>query len=195
MSPQAQSTTLSSASSEIDDELGAPKKKTGKIVAVVGGLAAAAVAVVFLTQGKTEEKPKAPVAAMPAPAPTPAPSPPAKTTVMVRFEAMPSGTHVFRKTDGKDMGAAPLELKLAQKGGAADYVLRKDGYKELPVTADLRDDNTINVALEKVPEPVVAKPEPESKKKPSSGRKGGGGGKKKGGGLVPDEDGLATPSF
>jgi hypothetical protein len=197
MSPQAQSTTLSSATSEIDDELAPPKRSTGKIVGLVGGLAAAGIAIFFVTQNKAAEAPKAPVAAMPAPAaPPPVPVAPAKTTVTVRFEATPAGTHVFRKSDGKDLGAAPLELKLPVKGAATDYFLRKDGYKELPVTADLHDDNTLHVALEKVPEPVVAKPDPEPKKKPSGGgRKGGGGGKRKGGNLVPDEDGLATPSF
>jgi serine/threonine-protein kinase len=195
MSPQAQSTTLSSATSEIDDEMAPPKRSAGKIVGIVGGLAAAGIAVFFVTQNKAAEAPKAPVAAMPAPVTPPAtPVAPAKTTVTVRFEASPAGTHVFRKSDGKDLGAAPLELKLPVKGAAADYLLRKDGYKEYPVTADLRDDNTLHIALEKVPEPVAAKPDPEPKKKPS-GRKSGGGGKRKSGNLVPDEDGLATPSF
>jgi serine/threonine-protein kinase len=194
MSPQAQSTTLSSATSEIEDELAPKRSGKGKVIGLVGGLAVAAVAVVFLTQGKSEEKAKArPAAATPAPAPTPPPAPPAKTTVTVKFQATPAGTHVFRKSDGADLGAAPLELKLPQQATTADYVLRKDGYKELPVTADLRDDNMLHVALEKVPEPVAEKPKAqEEKKKPP--RKGGGG-RHHGGGVAPDEDGLATPSF
>jgi serine/threonine-protein kinase len=194
MSPQAQSTTLSSASSEIDDELAPPKKKTGLFVGVGVGIAAA-VAIAFVVMGKSGDAPK-PVAAAPVPAPAPVvpPAPPPKTTVTVRFEASPAGSHVFRKSDNKDLGAAPLDVKLPHNGPHTDYVLRKDGYKELAVTADLSEDNTVHVALEKneaPPPPVVAKPEPE-RKKVSGGKKGGG--KRKGAG-VPDEDGLATPSF
>jgi hypothetical protein len=110
----------------------------------------------------------------------------------VRIEASPAGSHVFRKSDGKDMGAAPLDLKMPHNGPATEFLLRRDGYKEYGVTADLSEDNTVHVALEKVeaPAPIAAKPEPE-KKKPA-GRKGL---KHKGGAGVPDEDGLATPSF
>jgi serine/threonine-protein kinase len=194
MSPQAQSTTLSSATSEIDDELGPPKKKTGLFIGVGVGIAAAAV-VAFVVMGKSSDAPKAPVAAAPAPAPVASPPPPAKTTVTVRFEASPAGSHVFRKSDNKDLGPAPLDVKLPHNGPVTDYVLRRDGYKEFGVTADLSEDNTVHVALEKIeapPVPVAAKPEPE-KKKVSGGKKGGG--KHKGGAGVPDEDGLATPSF
>jgi serine/threonine-protein kinase len=197
MSPQAQSTTLSSATSEIDDELAPKKSNTGKIIGVVGALgAAAAVAFFVMPKGKEADKAKAPVAAMPAPAPAPAPAPPAKTTVTVRFEATPAGTHVFRKADGKDLGEAPLELKLPFKGTETDYLLRKDGYKEFPVTANLRDDNTLHIALEKVPEPVAEKKAADDKneKKKGGGRRGGGN-RHHAGGVAPDEDGLATPSF
>jgi len=194
MSPQAQSTTLSSASSEIDDELVKPKKKTGLFVGVGLVAAAGVAAAVVLGGGKSpSDAPKAPVAAMPAPAPVvPPPAPPVKTTVTVRFEASPTGTHIFRKSDNKDLGATPLDVKLPHNGPAMDYILRKDGYKDYGVTADLNEDNTVHVALEKVEAPPpVAKPEPEKKK--SGGHKGGG--KRKGGVGVPDEDGLATPSF
>jgi serine/threonine-protein kinase len=198
MSPQAQSTTLSSATSEIDDELAAPKKKTGLIVGVVGGLAAAAAVAFFATQGGSKDgakgERKAAVAAAPAPAPAPV-APPAKTSVTLRFEASPAGTHVFRKSDGKDLGAAPLELTLPSSSDAAEFLLRKDGYKEYPVSAELQSDSTLHVALEKLPEPVADKADPEPvKKKASSGRKSSGK-HKSSGSIAPDEDGLATPSF
>jgi serine/threonine-protein kinase len=188
MSPQAQSTTLSSASSEIDDELALPKRKTGRIVAIVGGLAAAAVVAVVVMGKSNAEAPKAPVAEAPALAP------PVKTNVVVRFEVTPAGAHVFRKSDGNDLGASPLDVKLPHNGPASDYLLKKDGYKDFAVTADLSEDNTVHVALEKIEAPalpVAAKPENERKRPASSGHKGG----KHKGGIVPDEDGLATPSF
>jgi hypothetical protein len=115
--------------------------------------------------------------------------------VTVRFEASPAGSHVFRKSDNKDLGAAPLDVNLPHNGPPTDYVLRKDGYKDYGVTADVSEDNTVHVALEKnePPPPVAQKPEPD-RKKVSGGHKGGGA-KRKGGAGVPDEDGLATPSF
>ncbi|HSZ80956.1 MAG TPA: serine/threonine-protein kinase [Polyangia bacterium] len=196
MSPQAQSTTLSSASSEIDDELTSPKRNKGLIVGLAGGLAAAAVvAFLVLSKSGSSDAPKTtppPTAAMPAPA---APvTPPAKTTVTVRFEAIPTGAHVIRKSDGRDLGPSPLDVKLPHNGPGTDYVFKKDGYKDFAVTTDLSEDNTVHVSLEKVeapaPAPTLAKVEPE-KKKPSSGHKPA----KHHGGMVPDEDGLATPSF
>jgi eukaryotic-like serine/threonine-protein kinase len=200
MSPQAQSTTLSSATSEIDDDLAPPKRKTGLIVGVVGALAAAAAVAFFALPnmgGGAQEGSKPPVAALPAPATTP----PAPKTVTLRVDATPEGAHVFRKSDGTDLGTAPLELELPLKSGAVEYVVRKDGYKESLLSTDLSRDRKLRVALEKLPPPPPpiaekpAAPTESAKKKASSGggRRGGGG--KHGKGLVPDEDGLATPSF
>ncbi|HEV3030234.1 MAG TPA: hypothetical protein VG319_01255, partial [Polyangia bacterium] len=193
-----QSTTLSSATSEIDEEFGPPKKKTGLIIGVGVALAAAAAVAFFALPKSGAEASKAPVAALPAPATPPVapPAPPAKTTVTVRFEATPAGAHIIRKSDGEDLGAAPLDVKLPQHGPASDYLVRKDGYKPFDVTADLSEDNTVHVALERLEEPSVpvAKPEPEKKRVSSGGGAHKGGGKHKGA-AVPDEDGLATPSF
>jgi serine/threonine protein kinase len=199
MSPQAQSTTLSSATSEIDDDLSPPKRRTGLIVGVVVAVGAAAAVAFF---AGTKEASKAPAAALAAPTPAPASTLAAPKIVTLRFEATPSGTHVFRKGDGTDLGTAPLEVKLAQKNDKAEYLLRKDGYKEFSLAADLNQDRTLRVALEKLPAeltpaPIAEKPpapaEPGKKKTSSGGHKSGGG--KHGKGLVPDEDGLATPSF
>jgi eukaryotic-like serine/threonine-protein kinase len=191
MSPQAQSTTLSSASSEIDDELVPPKRKTGLIVGVVGAVVVAGVVVAFmLPKGSAgaDATAKVPTAAAPIPAPV---APPVKTSVTVRFEALPDGAHVFRKSDGKDLGAAPLDLKLPHNGPTTDYVFRKDGYQEFGVTADLSEDNTVHVALDKIEAPPPVAPKPAEAERKKAGHKSG----KKHGAVVPDEDGLATPSF
>jgi eukaryotic-like serine/threonine-protein kinase len=194
MSPQA-STTLSSASSEIDEDFAPPKRKTGLIVGVLGAAVAAAIVAVVALPKKpgAGPAPKPPIAALPSPAP---PAPAAPVPVTIRFEATPAGAHVFRKADGTDLGAAPMELNLPQNGPTVDYVLRKDGYKDLEVSTDLDKDHTVHVALEKAPEdrPTADKPaEPTGKKKASSG--GHHAGKRKSGSPAPDEDGLATPSF
>jgi serine/threonine-protein kinase len=196
MSPQAQSTTLSSASSEIDD-VAPPRRKTGLFVGL--GLAAAAAVAFFALQGGGDKKPAATATAAKPPeatAPTPPPAKPAAPElVTIRFEATPEGARVIRKSDGIDLGGVPLEIQLKKNGPAVDYLIRKDGYRELPLSTDLDNDHTLHVALEKVaapPEPTKAAAEP-SKKKSSGGHKSSG--KHKAPGLVPDEDGLATPSF
>ncbi|HVZ74250.1 MAG TPA: serine/threonine-protein kinase [Polyangia bacterium] len=195
VSPQAQSTTLSSASSEIDEELAPKKKKTGLIVGGVVALAAAAgIALALMPKKEAAPAAPAPVAA-PAPAPVAPVAPAAPSTVKIRFEATPAGVHVFRKSDNVDLGAVPLDLKLPHNGPAVLYVMRKDGYKELDVETDLDNDHTLHVALEKEPEAVAETPKPD-KKKPASTSGGHHGGKHKtAGGPAPDEDGLATPSF
>jgi serine/threonine-protein kinase len=196
MSPQAQSTTLSSASSEIDD-IAPPKRKAGLFVGI--GLAAAGAVAFFVLQGGG----KTPTATTPAAKPAvaaastaPPATPAAPKLVTIRFEATPEGSRVIRKSDGVDLGVVPLELQLKKDGPAVDYVIRKDGYKDLPLSTDLDNDHTLHVALEKLappPEQPKQAAEPPKKKSSSSGSHKSG--KHKPAGLVPDEDGLATPNF
>jgi serine/threonine protein kinase len=197
VSPQAQSTTLSSATSEIDDEFAPPKRKTGLIVGAVVALAAIGGVAFFATTKKSTTAALTAPATPPATTPPVAPPPPAAPrTVKIRVEASPAGVHVFRKADNTDLGTAPIELQLPHNGPSILYVLRKDGYKELEVETDLDNDHTLHVALEKNAEATAdsAKTGEPQKKKAASG-----GGhhvaKHKGSGPAPDEDGLATPSF
>jgi serine/threonine-protein kinase len=124
------------------------------------------------------------------------PTPPA--TVTIRFEADPAGVHVIRETDGRDLGAVPLELKLPRDGGRPSYVFRLDGYKETTLATDLATDQTLHVALEKVPvavEPAKTPTTPDKTPKPAHrhGTPRPAHGTASNG--VPDDDGLATPSF
>jgi hypothetical protein len=195
MSPKA-STTLSSASSEIDEPLEIPaRSKKGLVFGVGGGLVAAGV-IGFMLMSKEAPKPPAPAAVVSPPVPTkiapPPPGPPIKKTVTIRFEADPPGAHVFNKKDDKDLGVVPVEVQLAKdavkKGDAAAYVYRLPGYRDLALTADPSTDRTIHVSLDKLPAPANE----------GGKRKGGAahhvaGGKKARNPV--DEDGLATPSF
>ena len=187
------STTLSSATSEIDEALALKPKRT-KLYVAVGGVGLLAIGYFAFFNEKAPPPAPPPVAAtttkVAPPAPTPPTPPPApvKKTVTIRFEAEPAGAHVFRKRDDKDLGVVPVEIQLgkdAAKGGpdALAYVLRLPGYKERPVTADVSMDRTFHVALEKAPAPV-------DKKSKSPGHRG----PRKPRNPV-DEDGLATPSF
>jgi len=196
MSSHAQSTTLSSASSEIDEDLHPPRRRTGLIV---GGIAAAAVVGAFVMFGgglSKHDQAKDQAVRSPAPPPTPAAPEPPKT-VTIRFDAQPKGAHVFRKNDDKDLGATPLEVTLPRNNETIEYVVRKDGYKELLWVADLSADRTLQVALDKLPPPPAERPAPlpaadnGSKKKTPVAHKG----PKRPHGPAPDEDGLATPSF
>jgi serine/threonine-protein kinase len=184
------STTLSSASSEIDGDL-APTRRNWKVPAIIGGVAVAAiVAVVAMPKGGTGQKSAPPQAALPAPAPTtpvvppPPVAPPAAKTVTLRFEAEPAGAHLFAKKDGKDLGEIPVELQVPKGTTSSDYVFRLAGYKDVSLAAKPNADRTLHVSLEK----TAAAPPAADKRRPAPHRPG----KKK---TPIDEDGLATPSF
>jgi serine/threonine-protein kinase len=196
MSPKA-STTLSSASSEIDEPLEIAPRRRGLMFGLLGGGVAAAVLGYFvLFKDKTPVDVPKPVVTTttttPPVTPPQPPPPPVKKTVTIRFEAEPAGAHVFRKKDDHDMGVVPVELQLAKdaaKAGpeALTYVLRLPGYRDRLLVADVVTDRTFHVSLEKVPPPQADK------------RPKGGGSTHRPPRNRPrspvDEDGLATPSF
>jgi eukaryotic-like serine/threonine-protein kinase len=183
------STTLSSASSEIDEiAFDRPARRTKMAVGVVVGLVAVA-GIAFLVAPKSKPAP-APAAASTAPVPAAVVTPPPtaavlKKTVTLRFEADPPGAHVFNKDDDKDLGVVPVEIQLPKdEGDEVGYVFRLAGYRDKALSANASADRTFHVSLEKTPAP------------------GGDGNKKKAGHRGPkkakthvDEDGLATPSF
>jgi eukaryotic-like serine/threonine-protein kinase len=191
LSPKT-STTLSSASSQIDDALPSPSGRNWKVMAAVGVVAAIG-GIALLVVPKSHDKPApAPQAALPAPAPSPvAPPPPAAPvakTVTLRFEAEPAGAHVFAKKDGKDLGEIPVELQVAKGGQPADYLFRLAGYREVALSAKPNADRTLHVSLEK-----LASPAPTASETKHRGPAHHGGGKHAKSPV--DEDGLATPSF
>src|SRR5688572_4926088 len=188
--------TLSSASSEIDESFDlAPRRRRLMFGLLGGGALAAALGYFFVIKDPTPvEVPKPVVATTTTPAPPVAPptpqAPVVKKTVTIRFEADPPGAHVFRKKDNSDMGVVPVELQLAKDAAKAGpdsvtYVLRLPGYRERLLVADVATDRTFHVSLEKAP---AAPP-------PDRGHKGGGHRPAKRNKNPVDEDGLATPSF
>jgi serine/threonine protein kinase len=192
MSPRA-STTLSSASSEIDESFDlAPRRRRLMFGLLGGGAVAAALGYFFVIKDPTPvevPKPVVTTTTTPAPPVTP-PAPLAKKTVTIRFEADPPGAHVFRKKDNSDMGVVPVELQLAKDAAKAGpdsltYVLRLPGYRERLLVADVATDRTFHVSLEKAP---TAPP-------PDRAHRAGGHRPAKRNKNPVDEDGLATPSF
>jgi hypothetical protein len=133
---------------------------------------------------------------MPAPAPTvpvappPPVAPPAPKTVTLRFEAEPTGAHLFDKKGGKDLGETPVELQVPKGTASADYVFRLAGYKEVSLAAKPNADRTLHVSLEKTAAPSAPQAAGDANKHHPAAHHGGG--KKK---TPVDEDGLATPSF
>jgi serine/threonine protein kinase len=199
------STTLSSSTSEIEDDLRPTRKsRAGLTIAVVAAVAAAGAAA-FVLFGR------------PAPGATaktgvtgpPAQEPPAAQTVTVRFEAEPAGAHVFRLTDDRDLGAVPLTIKLPRAGGRPQYVFRLGGYKDQAMSADLGADTTLRASLEKqAPAPAREAPPPEPGKladktadqpdnhgEPPRKRAPAHRSRQPHSGAASDEDGLAIPSF
>jgi serine/threonine protein kinase len=195
LSPKT-STTLSSASSEIDGALGQASGRNWKVMAALG-VAAAIGGVALLVVPRSHDKPASlPQAALPAPAPAPvAPPPPiapVAKTVTLRFEAEPSGAHVYAmkdgKRDGKDLGEIPVELQVPKGGEPSAYLFRLAGYREVALTAKPNADRTLHVSLEKLAAPAPT----ASETKHHAPAHHAGGGKHK---SPVDEDGLATPSF
>jgi serine/threonine protein kinase len=191
----AQPTTLSSATSEVgDDELFLPPKRS-KVGFVVLGAAAAALAVGFVTYSKRPQPESPPAAVVPASAAETPPAPAEPATVTIRFEVDPSGSHIFRKSDGKDLGHPPLDLQLPRDGGKPEYVVRLEGYKDKVVTADLSRDQTMHISLEKEPVAVPDKVKDSDNKERERKSSRRASSRRSGRSVTPDEDGLATPSF
>ena len=202
LSPKT-STTLSSASSEMDDALTPASGRNWKIMAAIGTVAAVAgVGLLFLP--KSHDKPasspqaaiNSPAAAPPVVAPPPPVAPLAKT-VTLRFEAEPSGAHVFAMKDGKDgtkdgkdLGESPVELQLPKGAQPSDYLFRLAGYREVALSAKPNADRTLHVSLEKLPAPTVTAS--DASKHHAAAHHGGAAKHAK---SPVDEDGLATPSF
>jgi len=191
MSPRA-STTLSSASSEIDESFDlAPRRRRLMFGVLGGGVLAAALAYFVFFKDKTSVDDPKPVVATTTTAPPIAPPTPIapKKTVTIRFEADPPGAHVFRKKDNSDMGVVPVELQLARDAAKAGpdgvtYVLRLPGYRERLLVTDVATDRTIHVSLEKVPATPPDKGHKAAVHRPVKRPRN-----------PVDEDGLATPSF
>jgi serine/threonine-protein kinase len=197
--PAQTSTTLSSASSERDDDLvPAQKSRAGLAIAGLIVAGAGAVALIFVLKGPKRGPPDGPTGG--GTAPIVAANLPA--TVTIRFEGEPAGAHVFRVTDDKDLGAVPVELTLPRDGGRPSYVVRLDGYREEALSADLARDQTLRVALQKEPQAAAPKTatsspaktaengEAQAHKRPATPHRPRAAGRPSG-----DEDGLATPSF
>jgi len=146
---------------------------------------------------KSHDKPASlPQAALPAPAPPPiAPpppvAPPAAKTVTLRFEAEPSGAHVFDKKDGKDLGEIPVELQVPKGTEPSAYLFRLAGYREVALNAKPNADRTLHVSLEKLAAPAPTTAAGETKRHAPTHHAGGAKHAK----SPVDEDGLATPSF
>ncbi|HEX3903323.1 MAG TPA: serine/threonine-protein kinase [Polyangia bacterium] len=190
------STTLSAASSEIDDALQPAGGRNVKLWAGIASVAAVA-GIGLVVMSGNHGKPQIPQAALPAPAPVapPAPvEPPAAKTVTLRFEAEPSGAHLYAKQegkkDGKDLGEIPLELQLPKGAVSSDYLFKLAGYREVSLSAKPNADRTLHVSLEKLAAPPLTASEPSRHHAPAAHH---GGGKRPRSPV--DEDGLATPSF
>jgi serine/threonine protein kinase len=190
LSPRA-STTLSSASSELDESIAT---SGGKKKLVIGGAVAAAALAAFLMIPKSAPPPE--VKPTPPPAAVVAPPPPVKKTVTIRFEAEPDGAHLFAKKDNKDLGKVPVEVQIPKdsgKGDALAYVFRLAGYHDMTLVADAHTDRTFHVSLDKLPTPPSPPPVADKKSRPSAKPAGHAVGKRPRSPV--DEDGLATPSF
>jgi serine/threonine-protein kinase len=193
MSPKA-ATTLSSATSELDDSLIKPAR-TRKLAMLGGGALAAILLVVVLLPKKhavVEPAPPPRSASAEVIPPAEPPPPPAPKTVTIRFEADPAGAHVIDQKSGEDLGAVPLDVQLPKGGDPSKYALRLAGYREVPLTATPTADRTMHVILDKKAPAAAA---PTAASEPARHRPPAAHHNTRRARSVIDEDGLATPSF
>jgi len=189
--PPIAATTLSSAVAQVGDDVLLPRRnRKGLAISLIVALAVAGGAIVFLRSNKPASAPPPVATTAPPPARVePPPPPPAPETVVIRFEAEPDGTHVFRKVAGspesEDLGQVPIDLKLTKADDKTSYVFRADGYKDRTVALDASRDRVQHLALDRLPAAPdkkavkAAPPRPKLPKRPA----------------VHDADGLAVPSF
>jgi len=160
-------TTLSRATGEtgsgefqMDDE-GPPRRrvesKRWPIVGVVGAVAVAAAAFLFLRGGPEPANPSAPTvptAAVVAPPVVPA-------TVRVSVHSDPSGATVVDSKQGTVVGLTPFEKTYPQGNETLALSVRLDGYKDKTVAITLDANSSTSLELERVelPPSEAAKPQ------------------------------------
>jgi eukaryotic-like serine/threonine-protein kinase len=191
--PSEEATTLSSAVSEMSEVSLArsrSRSRNGLMMSVVIAVVVAGGAILLLRPGKPDLPPAPAVSRMPPHPPEPSPSPPAAPeTVVIRFEAEPEATHVFRKVNGKgereDLGTVPIDLKLTKSDDSSTYLFHADGFKDRVVNLDASRDRVQHLDLDRLPAPEkkIVKAAPPRPARPVRRP------------VVHDGDGLAVPSF
>lgn len=209
--PVAQSTTFSSAASELDasleDALQPPRSRKGLVLAGLATLAVVAGGVVISRRPDPSpaltQKAPAPAAAVPGTGVSPS-GPPASTAstkvlapagiATIRIDATPATSHLFSKPRGsllaEDLGMVPVTLELPRADPPIEYLLRADGHKERVVRVDPARDRALRFTLE--PAQVIGDQTADKKPKPAERKPAAKPVRRM---PVHDADGLAVPSF
>ena len=88
----------------------------------------------------------------------------APATVTLRLASDPAGSKIFTAEGNEMLGTTPFSLK-RPKGGALKVRLEKDGYTPATREVPLDEDQSLEFALERKPEPV----KPKLPRKPHGG--------------------------
>ena len=138
------------------------KRRSPLLPIAVGGVVLAAVAAVFLTQGKpVSHRPAAEVAREPAApvapaAPVPPPSdeppklPPSPAKVTIRVVSRPAGAELWLSDETAPRGETPLDLVLRRDASQVRGVLKAAGYTDTKVAIDPAHSGPLEVELEKI---------------------------------------------
>ena len=138
------------------------KRRSLLLPLAAGGVALAAVAAVYLTQGNpVSHRPPAEVAREPATpiapaAPAPPPSdeppklPPSPAKVTIRVVSRPAGAALWLADEGAPRGQTPLDLVLRRDASQVRGVLKAAGYTDAKVAIDPARNGPLEVELEKV---------------------------------------------
>jgi len=106
----------------------APKSGRRVVLAIMGGVAIAGLAIVLIGRGKREPRRTTAVAeTMPA---RPAARATAHEPVRINFTSDPDGATVFRGDHGSELGTTPLSIEVPYSDSPVQFILRKSGFED-----------------------------------------------------------------
>ena len=188
--------TFRHAAGELLDDLDSPprRRRTGLVVAIVGAMAVAGLAVFFFTH----HDPPLPST----PPPTAAAMRPAVfKKVRLSFKSDPEGAAVLRKDTGEQLGTTPFAIEIPASQASIGFLFKKDRFEDKTESLVPSVSAQLAVALKAMPQTTPAAPAPvldvqkevqpaartTRKRRPATIRKHVG--------HTMDEDGVLAPSF
>ena len=133
-----------------------------------------------------EEAPDAARAALTVPmdaAPIAIDAPAAPQFVLINIKSRPKGAEIFRIGEKRPIGKTPFKWKIGKTDKTIGMVLTRKGYTDVPFTADLRFNETVDLSMKKDKETKGGK----------GGKSGKGDGSGSGSGSSGDPDNTMNP--
>jgi serine/threonine protein kinase len=174
-------------------------RRTGKVLLLLGVVAAAGYAAYYYVQHQTIQRP-APVAAV-GPKPPPAPK-----KIRLTLKSDPVGARVLRKDTNQQLGITPFDIELPASKTPVEFLFTKEAYRDKVESFVPEESGRLAVALvanppppEKAPPPAAAPPAKAAKAAKAASRSSASARRRASRSHRStrslDEDGVLAPSF